>query len=95
MTRTLHLPGQIALAARTVSGLSAWTNFAHFGDVALEGVKILIVEAFPIRAVIGLALPPPSTASAKIATARVASSAAAAAPALRARAPRTTAAEII
>jgi hypothetical protein len=57
MPRALDLPGEVTLAAGTVPGLAAWTDFTHLGDIALEGVNIFIIEALTIGAVIGLAWP--------------------------------------
>jgi hypothetical protein len=65
MPRALDLPGKVALAARAVPSLAAGANFANLGDIALQCVNIFIVEAFAIRAIIGLAWPTATTASAK------------------------------
>ena len=56
--RTLDFAGEVALAARTIAGLAAWTDLPGFGDEPLQRVDVLVVEAFAIRAVLCLAAAP-------------------------------------
>src|SRR5690606_6679961 len=53
MPGTLDFTRQAALAAGAVTRLAAWANFTGFGNVALQGVHILVVEAFAFRAILG------------------------------------------
>src|SRR5215207_760646 len=60
MTRALDLTREFALAARAVSCLAARLDFTRLGDVAPEGVNILVVKALAFGAVSLTATPAPA-----------------------------------
>jgi hypothetical protein len=51
MTGTLDFTGQLTLATGTVTGLTARLDATRLGDITLEGVYVLIVEALAFRAI--------------------------------------------
>jgi hypothetical protein len=51
MTRTLDFTRQLTLATGAVPRLAARLDLAHLGDIALEGVYVLIVKAFALWAI--------------------------------------------
>jgi len=51
VARALDLTGELALAARAVAGLAARLDLAGFGDVAAQGVNVLVVKAAAFGAV--------------------------------------------
>lgn len=72
VARAFDFSRQLALAARAIAGLAPRFYLAAFADIARNGVQVLVVKAFALRAIGGLAPTPspPGTAARKTAASK-------------------------
>jgi len=67
VARAFYFSRQLPLAARAIAGLAARLDLAAFADIAGNDIQILVVKAFALGAIAGLAAaaPAPGTSARK------------------------------